>query len=232
MQGVAPRDFVPHATVAKLQQLILSGGIQPGERLPAQRQLSEQLGISRPSLREAISVLETIGLVRVEMGRGVFVNAPEARQPKWRHAARGTPTDVYELRYCLEGQAAGLAAQRIDAAGLAELDRSQAMMDEALRQGDVVSMAAADRLFHDTIFRACANPLLQASYQSIHEIVLETQRLPMAHREMLEQTPQEHAEILVALRGHAPRAAARAMQAHILSTARRAGIPVVVFDRD
>ena len=80
--------------------MILEGTLKSGDRLPAQRELSEQFGISRASLREALSVLETLGLVRVEVGRGVFVLGPgedAVPQAKWRYADRYSPLEVYEL---------------------------------------------------------------------------------------------------------------------------------------
>ena len=121
------RILVPRSAVQRIQSMILEGTLKPGDRLPAQRELSEQFGISRASLREALSVLETLGLVRVEVGRGVFVLGPGGDAPpqaKWRFADRYSPLEVYETRLMLEPRAAGMAARnaravsdRVESAG-------------------------------------------------------------------------------------------------------------------
>jgi GntR family transcriptional repressor for pyruvate dehydrogenase complex len=66
---IGGRMLAPRSAVQRIQSMILEATLKPGDRLPAQRELSEQFGISRASLREALSVLETLGLVRVEVGR-------------------------------------------------------------------------------------------------------------------------------------------------------------------
>ena len=73
------RTPVPRSIVEHIQRLILKGGLKAGDRLPSQRELAEQLGVSRPSLREALTVLETMGLLTVRAGSGVFVARPDTR---------------------------------------------------------------------------------------------------------------------------------------------------------
>ena len=110
------RVLVPRSAVQRIQSMILDGTLKPGDRLPAQRELSEQFGISRASLREALSVLETLGLVQVEVGRGVFVLGPDGDgtpQAKWRFADRYSPMEVYETRLMLEPRSAALAARNV-----------------------------------------------------------------------------------------------------------------------
>ena len=221
------RQMIPHETVEKLQAMIQTGHFSPDERLPSQRQLSESLGISRPTLREAISILETIGLVRVEVGRGVFVNAPEDRAPRWRNLGQTSPREAYELRYCVEGYAAGLTASRVTPALLDALMRCHEVMCRAADLQDVVTLASNDRTFHDMIMHGCGNSILIESYLGVHRMILETQRAPMGRFDLLQSTIAEHWHILSALQAGDVPGSARAMMNHITATAARAGVQII-----
>ena len=218
-RGPVPRNVVEH-----LQSLILRGDLKSGERLPAQRDLAEKLGVSRPSLREALTVLETKGLVTVRPGSGVFVARPVERGPLWRYADRCTPRDVYEARYGLEGFAARLAAPHV---GPDEAPRLMAFvdrMDEAYRRDDLTGMSLADAGFHEFIFELSGNPMLAAMYRPVRDVAEESQRLPMAWRERLGETPREHRLIADRLVGQDAAGAEHAMQQHIAAAAARYGI--------
>ena len=215
---------VPRGAVERLQTLIRDERLRPGDGLPSQRDLATTLAISRASLREALSALETMGLVSVQPGRGVYVAEPAAAAPAWRFADRCTPRDVYETRYGLEGFAAGLAAERLDPADLAALGDSVAALEAACAAGDIGAMAAADCVFHDVIIAACGNPMLAAMYRSAREMMVESQKLPMFSRSKLQETAAEHRAILGALTTRDAAAARRLMQRHIRSAARRLGI--------
>src|SRR5690606_34728713 len=95
-------------------------------KLPGQRQLAEELGVSRASLREAVTMLESLGLLRSEAGRGVFIARPGDKgmgsaYGRWRFQGRYALRDVYLVRSQLEELAAGLAAEVVTRAGLARL---------------------------------------------------------------------------------------------------------------
>ncbi|MBA1156856.1 FadR/GntR family transcriptional regulator [Microvirga mediterraneensis] len=218
------RTPVPRGIVEHLQRLILKGGLKAGQRLPSQRELAEQLGVSRPSVREALTVLETMGLVTVRVGSGMFVAKPDARRPLWRYSDRCTPADVYEARLGLEGYAARLAAARVDEAAKERLRRCTDAMHEALRASDVISLAVSDTEFHDMIFEFSGNPVLAAMYRPVREMLVESQRLPMAQLERLSETVREHEAILEGIVGQNPDMAEAAMQSHIRSAAGRFGI--------
>jgi GntR family transcriptional repressor for pyruvate dehydrogenase complex len=221
---LADRTPVPRGVVEHIQRHILKGGLKAGARLPSQRELAQQLGVSRPSLREALTVLETMGLVTVRAGSGVFVAKPDARGPLWRYSDRCTPADVYEARLGLEGYAARLAAARIDPSAGAQLCRCTGDMRQAYETGDVVGVAAKDAEFHDLIFEICGNPILAAMYKPVREILVESQRLPMAHLERLSETVREHELIQAGILSRDVDAAESAMQAHIRAAAGRYGI--------
>ena len=221
---LADRTPVPRGIVEHIQRLILKGGLKAGQRLPSQRELAEQLGVSRPSVREALTVLETMGLVTVRVGSGVFVAKADARRPLWRYSDRCTPADVYEARLGLEGYAARLAAARIDKPAKERLRRCTDVMRNALETGDVISLAVNDTEFHDMIFELSGNPVLAAMYRPVREMLVESQRLPMAQFDRLSETVREHEAILEGIASQDPDTAEAAMQCHIRSAAGRFGI--------
>lgn len=214
-----------------LRQMILRGGLKPGDQLPSQRELAQQLGVSRPSLREALTVLETMGLVTIRVGSGVYVASTEDRAPLWRFSDRGTPRDVYEARFGLESYAARLAAQAVDIAGSERLTRCVEDMRLALHNQDITTMAATDARFHDLVFELAGNPVLAGMYRPVRELMVETQRLPMIRWTRLEETMREHEELLIHIAAKDATAAEAAMRDHIRASAKRFGIDLDLTDR-
>ncbi|WP_460450247.1 FadR/GntR family transcriptional regulator [Alsobacter sp. SYSU BS001988] len=218
----------PHDVAAKIQQQIVDGTLRPGDRLPAQRGLSETMGVSRASLREALSVLETLGLIDIRPGLGVFVAHPASGGPRGRSLDAGSARDVYEARLALEGSAAALAAERIGQEQLAHVAALVEDMTEAMRRSDLVAMAACDSAFHDAIMEAARNPLLASMYRSARAAMEETQRAPMAGRATLAETVSEHRAIVMALASGDPAGAMAAMRRHIAGSARRLGVALSI----
>ena len=221
-----PDDRVPRGIADHVRGLILRGGLAPGDRLPSQRSLAEQFGVSRASVREAISALESTGLVLVRVGSGVYVAPPSAHATPWRFSDRCTPRDVYEARLGLESFAAGLAAARAGAARLQPVTAAIAAMATALAHRDLPGMAAADARFHDIVFDLAGNPVLTGMYGPVRDMMVESQRLPLARRDRLGETLAEHQAIASCLaRGDAD-GASEAMRAHIRAAAGRYGITI------
>jgi DNA-binding FadR family transcriptional regulator len=115
-QGADPsRDNtnqVTQNTVRRLERLIQSGQLPAGSMLPSQRALAEQLNVGRSSLREALSILETLGVVQTKPRLGTFVREPSDNDPKPEWGLKGsyTPEEVYQFRLLIEGHAARLTA--------------------------------------------------------------------------------------------------------------------------
>ena len=114
---------VVNSVVEKLRAALARGQWRSGDMLPGQRELAEQLGISRPSLREAVIVLETLGLVRSMPGKGVVVlDAQFSDSPSHDSAVAGASLeDVLQLRYTLEPFIVGLVAQSISSKEVGQL---------------------------------------------------------------------------------------------------------------
>jgi GntR family transcriptional regulator, transcriptional repressor for pyruvate dehydrogenase complex len=215
---------VPRSAADRLSQMIAERQLKPGDQLPSQRELADHLKVSRASLREALSALETLGLVSVQPGRGVFVADPGARAGSWRFADRASPGDAYEVRYCVESFAAGIAATRLDEEALAALRDTVRLLRAAFERRDVDGMAKADSAFHDLIITACGNPILTAMYRSVRDMLVESQKLPLLTSPRLESTVREHEELLRAFERRDPDLAGALMREHIRSAAERYGI--------
>lgn len=212
-----------------LQRQIHEGRFLSGEMLPGQRDLSVSLGISRAALREAISTLEALGLVRSQPGKGVFVTAGLRRQLAEVPAGPLAlpPQDVFQFRAIVEPAAAALAARKADAAGRAALDAIQQRMEQALHALDLVTAAEADLDFHLALATYSANPMLTSVIHSLEEPIGYSLRLPFADPNGIWATADEHRELLKALHNKDAAAAHAAMTQHLLRASARVGITFV-----
>jgi GntR family transcriptional repressor for pyruvate dehydrogenase complex len=231
----AAQTSVAARAVREVQEMIRSGRFAPGSALPGQRELAAELGVSRASLREALSILTTLGLVRVEPRRGTIV--PEQVEPEqerqapdgvhWRYGAQYTPEEVYQFRAIAEGQAASLAAMHLSDEELDLLRHSQQAFKEATRRLDPVSSSRHDFEFHHLVMRFSRNRMLVHLHRTYHRVLLESQRLPLAKRGRVWEPVVEHERILNALAMRDPDGAGYYMRAHITRAAERVGVSIV-----
>jgi GntR family transcriptional repressor for pyruvate dehydrogenase complex len=222
----ARRGAVADKTVRTLAEMINIGRFPPESRLPAQRLLAEQLRISRASLREATLVLETLGFVRVEPNRGIFVCSPREREmrSRWRFADGYSERDIFETRYTLESYTARLAALRASDEDVATLRSRIEGMKQAARERDLVSFAEMDFAFHHHLVCLSDNQVVAQTLRILKEAMKESQRLPLAEITRLWEPIHEHERIVEAIRQHDPDGAAYLMQLHITRAAHRAKI--------
>lgn len=223
---------VPEVALLAIRKLIVENGFVPGDALPSQRELAVQLGVSRASLREALSSLSALGVISVQPGKGVYVQAadePAVVTPAadWPFAAQACAQDIFQLRYALEGFAAGLAAVRLTRDELDVLQDNVEAMRHELRAEDFERAAQLYFEFHQLILRASGNQAMANILITRADIFLESQKLPFIRRERAMETWQEHRKILRALARHASGPAHKAMGEHIRQAASRTGIVFV-----
>lgn len=224
------RKQVSHRAVEVIQQKILSGEYKPGQSLPSQLELSNELGVSRASLREALSMLETLGFLSIEPGRGTFISSSNPTQSgalsNWRYSRRYEEDAVFQTRLVLECAIVAEAAWKIEVPALEELRNATAGMREAWMGQDLVSVAECDKRFHETIVRSCGNAMMADIYFSLKDILQETQvhPLPITRMKRAEELIAEHGRIISALHERDRNAAQCAMRDHILKTAAAVGI--------
>lgn len=223
-----PGGGVAQATVATLQAMMRDGRLKPGDMLPPQRDLANDLNVSRATLREALSILATIGEIAARPGGRGFVRAdPAARSaiPSWRFAARYSLREVYQFRYIAESYAAELAAVSHSEQELVELRASLQVFRTNALAADLVAYAQADFEFHQLIMRMSRNKLLIDMHHTFASIMLESQRLPTSRRGNLMHAVQEHERLLEAIAIGDPDGANYYMRKHINMAGSRAGLP-------
>jgi GntR family transcriptional regulator, transcriptional repressor for pyruvate dehydrogenase complex len=224
------RDYavgVTRTTVRHLQEMIRDGRLRPGEALPPQRDLALDLKISRATLREALSILATVGqIVARPGGRGFMVTQEDAiATPSWRFAARYSPREVYQFRYIIESYAAELAAISHTEQDVEDLKESVEAFRAATRTNDLRAYAQADFDFHQVILRISRNKLLVDMHQTFASVLFESQRLATAQRGNLWNAVNEHERIFEAIAMNDPDGASYYMRKHISMAGSRAGLP-------
>ncbi|OQX32579.1 MAG: hypothetical protein B0D96_13360 [Candidatus Sedimenticola endophacoides] len=169
---------IPDQIASRIEGLIANGNLEPGQRLPSERDLAGRLGVSRPSLREAIRKLNSKGLLTTRRGGGTYVNNPEPGfVDPLLELLRDRPEsrfDVLEVRLALEGSAAYHAALRgtgQDKAGIRE--RFERMM-ACYSDGDPLEAARADAEFHLSIIEAAHNPVLLHVMRGLFTLLLDS----------------------------------------------------------
>ncbi|MGN6082711.1 FadR/GntR family transcriptional regulator [Trinickia sp.] len=216
---------VTEGATETIRERIERGEYPVGSALPAQRQLSEELDISRAALREALSTLEALGMLTIRAGKGVYVQRARAEAgPAWRFAEQSSLPDTYQVRYALEGFAARMAALAMTDEVIGALEQNMEQLREALTEGDLDAAAQLDFAFHMRIVAVAGNGAIEAILRSSSEIMKESQRLPFYRRELLQSTYREHRAILDALKARDCEAAGRSIEAHITAAAQRAGV--------
>ncbi len=167
LQSIAPQRLY-RQIADQLRELIGRGEFAVGARLPAERDLAQQLGVSRPSVREALIALEVEGWVEVRTGSGVYVIEREHRAATAPVASAMAhewgPLELIRARRVVEGETAAIAAQQRKRSHLDALDRAlQTMRELAARK---VMPLEGDRAFHLAIVEACDNTVLTETVQS------------------------------------------------------------------
>ena len=223
---------VVNSVVEKLRAALARGQWRRGEMLPGQRELAEQLGISRPSLREAVIVLETLGLVRSMPGKGVVVlDAQIGDSQSHDSAVAGASLeDVLQLRYTLEPFIVGLVAQSISSKEVGQLRLTLMDMREALDAGDAEAGMNAYIDFHEELFALTSNPIFQNVVQQTSTALKQSAQVLRNSPEHLAERLQENEAVVRAIRNKNSALASAEMRRHNLQEGLRMGIRLNIPD--
>ncbi|MFF0989729.1 FadR/GntR family transcriptional regulator [Kocuria nitroreducens] len=205
---------------------IISGDFPPGAVIPGEIDLSSEHAVSRMTVREAIKTLGAQRILRVERGRGTFVN-PVSQWASLHAVLRAVSegqddakaaVQLIELRRFLETGACELAAGRLSAEELAGLSRDVDAMENAHGSQDVAAFVAADLHFHDQILQASGNVFMAVLFEPLHRVLQErrvqTSRVP----EIQTHAIAEHRKIVDALASTDSVRARQAMDEHMQQT--------------
>jgi len=206
--------------VAHVRGLIERGSLRPGDRLPAERDLALQIGVSRPTVRAGLRALAAMGVVQSRHGSGTYI--PEGppmlgSEPlSFLAALHGfTREEMYEARRILEVGAAGLAAERATPEQLASLAEEVASLFATM--GDPQRFLVHDINFHRTLAAASGNPIVASIVEMVSALYYERRRQTAvrASDRDLRDAAEMHRRIYQAVRSRDAEAARRAMQEHL-----------------
>lgn len=226
------RDTLTQQAADTLRRFILNQGLRAGMKLPSERELSENLAISRNVVREALSHLVAEGLIEKKAGRGVFVRDFDSTtlapvEPPNLNSNGWGPADVSEARMVIELGAAHLMANRITPEQLQQLERLNTRMAENMRVGR--NIIKEDIEFHKTLLQATHNAVLI----ELFPLLVEYFRLAVVHDPSLilensDRVIDEHRQIIDALSTRDGAAVEAALLAHPLSFP-RVDIPIIPY---
>ena len=217
IQAIEPRRLY-RQIADQLRALIRGGEFPVGTRLPPERELATQLGVSRPSVREALISLEVEGLVEVRMGSGIYVIAPEPASSA-RRVPDGEfgPFEIIRARQVIECELAAMAALTMLPAQIDALREALAVMNADIGRG--TTPIVGDRLFHLRLAEAADNgPLLRVVTELFDERnnpLFEQLGVHFENEPSWRKAVAEHTAVLDAIVAHDPAAARVAMHTHL-----------------
>ena len=219
LQTVEPQRLY-RQIAEQLRSLISAGEFAAGSRLPAERDLARQLGVSRPSVREALIALEVESVIKVRTGSGIYVlqpKAPAARRKKAVDSSEWGPLELMRARELVESEVAALAARNAKKRDLLTIEKALAQMRKEVAQGK--EPRAGDEAFHTAIAQACGNEVLHDTvrgyWQARRGTLFERLGDYFENQHSWDTALLEHAAVLDAIRAHDASAARSAMQRHL-----------------
>lgn len=208
--------------VEQIRDLIKTGRLKPGDKLPSERILANKLGVSRPPLREAMSALEILGIIESRGGKGNFIknifNPDSCVQQLKKLEKEESPFELLEARKAVETEIADLAAKKATPEDIEEIEEALDGMRNSL--GDTSRVMEFDRQFHLAIARAAHNSIL---FQMVNYLVeglkeslwVNIKRKSWALPGHAQKYLEEHTELVKAIKEGEKKAARRTMYRHL-----------------
>ncbi len=206
-----------------VREQIVRGALGPGDRLPPERQLAEQLGLSRPTIRAGLKALSAMGVVHTRHGSGTYISTDpllETEPLRFAAALHGfTREEMFEARRMLEVAAAGLAAERATPTDIAHIADEVTNLFAAME--DRIKFLVHDIRFHRAVAAASGNPIVASLVEMLSALYYE-QRRDTAERATgpnLRDAAEMHRRIYQAIRAGDDERARQAMNEHLLTSA-------------
>lgn len=217
--------------IHQIKESIFAGDLRPGHTLPSEKELAEQFGVSRITVRDALRVLESQGLIQIKVGArgGAFVAAPSADPvsqslTNMLRLKRATLADLVEARILVEPHVAAMAAQRATPDDLAAMERAIAAAREARAAGDRYFIPTSV-MFHLALAEAARNPVLLFAVNSFRALFHEALSAVLPADDMAERAIADHQKILDAIRARDGARARDVMREHLSYFSERVGAP-------
>lgn len=230
MQTISEKAFhaihktrVSKEIIDQVRDLISSGRLGPGDRLPSERELALTFNVGRSTVREAIRSMESLGLVEVRAGEGTFLAGPTAERTLDPLSANlfqawGTHFKLFEVRAVLEPALAALAARRATSEQVDAMRGILADQERQVLRGE--SGKKEDTAFHQLIAEATGNEILHRIADSLMTMLSQTRETSLQRGGRPIRSYKQHQAILEAIETRNPRAAERRMREHIRSIER------------
>lgn len=216
---------VAETVAQKIKDILISGSINKGDKLPSENALASKLKVSRSSVREALRLLFASGYVEIIPNRGAFAlvtNEADLPSPRsWLELNRDMIEEFLSVRSCIEPFAAELCASNISTAGLAKLEELLNSFEAAASSCDWDLLSKYDLEFHKTILNESKNRYLVQIYEPLLEAFMQYSRRSMAATYTQSNTHSEHRAIFTAISERSPEEARAAMRLHITIAKRR-----------
>lgn len=211
-QGVAEK------VVDKILELVREGLLKAGDRLPAERELIEIFGVSRPSLREALRSLSVLGVIHMRHGGGAYVTDLHPRSllaplDFFLSLAPDNVEQAFECRRAIETALARKAAASATDADIAALDALLAAQRNVV--DDPVGFRILDSEFHEKLYALGGNAVMERMAIAFYYLGLEERRKATSRTSVIRQSIVDHEQIVEALRRAEPEAAAEALARHL-----------------
>jgi GntR family transcriptional repressor for pyruvate dehydrogenase complex len=216
--GTFQKDSLSEKIADRLLSLIKEKQLKPGDRLPPERELAVTMGVSRPSLREALRALSIMRIVENRQGSGTYITSlqPETLVEHLDFIIALNDQsflDLFQARKILEVGLVSIAAQTIRED---ELGALQNCLDRTAKEiDDAEAFLRSDLELHQHIMDAARNQILALFMKSINNLNIASRRRTGESRKVREQTLKDHRLILSALRTHNPQLAGQAMRDHL-----------------
>ena len=202
----------------RVRTLILDGTFPQGQPLPSERVLTERFGVSRGSIRDALRMLETIGLIETQHGRGTFPReltvdrlvAPLASMMTFQHDLQD---ELMDVRRMFEPAVARAAATRATDEDFAELQRILDAQQRKLKKGQ--SAIVEDTAFHAALARSTRNRVVVSLMATLNDLLVESRKLTLKQKGRPAKSIEGHEAVVAALRRRDAEGAAQAMHRHI-----------------
>lgn len=197
---------------------IEAGRLKPGDRLPPERDLARQIGVSRPSLRSGLRSLQAMGVIRARQGSGTYIASGPPRLGEgplqFLAALHGfTRDEMFEARRVLEVGTAGLAAERADPEQMSTMAEEVASMFASLE--DPQAFLLHDVQFHRAVAAGSHNPVLATLIETLAELVYETRRRTVERATDLKESAEMHRRIYRAIKARDGERARHEMSEHL-----------------
>lgn len=214
------RKAVSELVVQRILDLIKNGQLTPGEKLPSERDLSDILNVSRPTIREALRALSILGVLEIRHGGGVFVSSLEAHEllnplDFFMSLNAQNMGELFDARIEYEPMVAALAAERISDAGLKSL---QEFLNAQLADPDNADLFHdTDIEFHKTLIDASGNAFLSRVGKMLQVLGDQGRRAFQKEAQVRRQSIADHEAIMKAMHDRDPEAAKSAMRQHMIN---------------